>query len=265
MAKKKTKKAAVKKKAAKKIAPVKFSFNLGYGSVALILIFAAILIGIFTYSEQDAVLAAFFHDILFGLFAKTARLIPLAMAGLGIYVIKQKSYEKLHIKSLLTFLFLVCVASLVHVLSGKSIPAGELYGYGMQGVGGGFLGGILSFALVGTISTIGAVIVLIFLIVMLMSIILNVSIASAAADFVSGLLERRKNKDTNEDEEAVVPTKRTVKVKVVSKPKPDGENLDFEIDAPKKKKERKTTIASEEKDSSEIESIIFTPDPEDAI
>ncbi|MBR4173249.1 MAG: DNA translocase FtsK, partial [Clostridia bacterium] len=100
---------------------------------------------------------------------------------------------------------------------------------------------------------------------MLMSIILNVSIASAAADFVSGLLERRKNKDTNEDEEAVVPTKRTVKVKVVSKPKPDGENLDFEIDAPKKKKERKTTIASEEKDSSEIESIIFTPDPEDAI
>ena len=191
--------AEVKKKSKKKVAPKKLSAAkkkkkqaLPYQTVTLILFAAAILAGIFTYLNTNAVVAVFFHDIFFGLFAKTAWLIPIMTGGLGIYTVKQKSSSGLKAKSILLFVFAICIAALIHTIADNSIPVPELYGYGVTGVGGGLLGGLLSKGLVGTIGMAAAIVVLIFAIIMLMSLILQISVVTAVSSFISGLMGMRE-------------------------------------------------------------------------
>ncbi|MGI6280410.1 MAG: DNA translocase FtsK 4TM domain-containing protein, partial [Acutalibacteraceae bacterium] len=226
--------------------------------------------------NTEAIVAVFFHDIMFGLFAKTAYLIPPAIAGLGIYVVKMKSYDRLYIKSIMLFFFISCVAGLIHIMSDKTMPVSELYGYGVAGTGGGFLGGILSMIFVNTIGKTAAVIVLIFAIVTLMSLILKISVVTAVSTFVSGLFGMREEFEVEHPDR--YEQGRRVKKKVEriipepEKPALTGESLDFEIDNEKpKKKVKKKDISEDTKPEenvipvSEIENVIFKPEPDEPI
>lgn len=268
-----TRKKSTKKTSAKK------QNKLSYNAVAFLLIFAAALFGVFVYASTDAVVAAFFHDILYGLFAKTACFIPLMLAGLGIYVIKMQSYDRLALKSVLLFCFTVSVGALIHTLSGKTIPISELYGYGLAGVGGGLFGGLLSVAFTSIVGSTASVIIFIFAAITLMSVILKISIISAISTFVSGIFGLRKEfEDIERPDKYEQGQKVKKKVKKIvpeqEKPKLTGEILDFEIDGKEKpaSKKKKAAKAEEEKPAepiaedvipvSDIESVIFTPEPE---
>ena len=268
--------AEVKKKSKKKVAPKKLSAAkkkkkqaLPYQTVTLILFAAAILAGIFTYLNTNAVVAVFFHDIFFGLFAKTAWLIPIMTGGLGIYTAKQKSSSGLKAKSILLFVFAICIAALIHTIADNSIPVPELYGYGVTGVGGGLLGGLLSKGLVGTIGMAAAIVVLIFAIIMLMSLILQISVVTAVSSFISGLMGMREEiepQKSDKYEQGRKVKKKIEKITPEHSPQLTGEQLDFEVDEKiKKVKKTKQEPAEEVIPVDEIETVIFTPDPGEEI
>ena len=265
--KKTTGSTARKKPAAKKNAK-KQKISLPYSTVAMILFFAAVLVGVFTYLDTAAVAAVFFRDILFGLFAKTAWLIPPVLAGLGIYVVKMHSYDRLAVKSIMLFFFLSSVAAIIHTLSDTHIPVSELYGYGVAGTGGGLFGGLLSMAFVNTIGKVAALVVLIFAAVTLMSLILRISLVTAVSTFVSGLFNLREEltvEHPDRYEEGRNVNKKVKKLKREPQ-KSAGESLDFEIDLPEKKKKKTKTPAKTQEEVipvSDIERVIFEPPAEE--
>ncbi len=255
----KKKKASTKKYTHTKTAPrkkTKKMVALPYSSVAVILFFAAILTGVFTYMRTDAVVARFFHDIFFGLFSKTAYLVSVAIAGLGFYVINKKTYERLKIKAILLFVFLVCVSALIHIISDESLPISELYGYGVVGVGGGLFGGLISTFLTTTIGKVAAIIVIVFLLIALMSIILKISVITMITSFVSGLFGLREElslEPADNYEKGKKIKKKVQKIIKEERPALTGESLDFEIDGEDKifgkklkKKEESQTFSAEE-------------------
>lgn len=266
-----------KKKTTAKKTSKKQQNKLSPSAVAVLLFFFAILLGTFIYVDTDAVVAKFFHDILFGLFAKTACFLPVMLAGLGVYVIKKNSYQRLGLKSVLLFFFTVSVAALVHTLSGNSVPISELYGYGADGIGGGFFGGLISVLFVGTLGRIASAVIFIFASVTLMSVILKVSIISAVLTFISGLfglrdeLEDIEHPDKYEQGRKV--TKKVRKSSVqnddtekLKKIRTDADSLDFEIESESAKKNR-----DEEKEQkpttpdSDMENVIFSPETENLL
>jgi len=252
------KKNGSRKKSAKKI-------NMPYTSVAVILFFAAVLVGVFTYMNTQAVFALFFHDILFGLFAKTAILVPIVIVGLGVYVIKKKSYDRLKLKAILSFVFVAMIAALIHTLSGEDAYVSTLYDLGINGVGGGLLGGLLSMALVKTIGSIAATIVIIFLLVGLISVILKISVITMITSFVSGLFNLREELDIEPADKYEQGQKVKKKVqKIIPEHEKHavltGESLDFEIDGEKPKKQEKKKqkpVEEEEPVNTGLEEVIF--------
>lgn len=266
--KKKTKKKAVPKKSK----TVKKKQTLPYQTVALILFVSAVLLGIFTFMNTGAVVAVFFHDILFGLFAKTAWLVPFAVGGLGIYVIRQKKSEGLKIKGILLFAFAVCVSALVHTVSDNTVPVSELYGYGIVGEGGGFFGGLLSKCLTGTVGVAAAIVILIFAVTALTSLILQISVITAVSSFISGFMGMREEIEADKSDKYEQGRKAKKKIeKRTPEKKLTGEQLDFSVDGENKKKTEKTvqketkTEENEVISVDEIESVIFTPEPGEEI
>lgn len=271
---------AQRKKSTKKVAPKKLNTKkkykrsgLPYQTCALIFFAAAILTGIFTYMGSDAFVAVFFHDILFGLFAKTAWLIPVISAGLGVYVIKAKGTSEVKAKSIMLFFFAVCIAALIHTISDLSVPVSELYGYGIAGTGGGFFGGLLSAALVKTVGTAAAIVILVFAVIALMSLILKISVVTAVSSFISGFFAMREEIEPEKSDKYEQGRKAKKKIEKIipepaeaSEPRLTGSQLDFEVDGEKKnKKEKKENPQKDVIPIEEIETVIFKPDPGEEI
>lgn len=273
---------AQRKKSTKKVAPKKINTKnntkkkrktgtLPYQTCALILFVAAILCGIFTYMNTDAFAAVIFHDILFGLFARTAWLIPIIVAGLGIYVVKARTAEELKPKAVMLLFFAVCLSALVHTIADLSVPISELYGYGIAGEGGGLLGGLVSAALVGTVGMPATVVILIFLITALLSFILKISVVTAVSSFISGLFAMRDEIESGKSDKYEQGKKAKKKIEKILPEQEEtkrltGEQLDFEVDGGQRgKKEKKDTRKEDTNENvisiDEIENVIFKPEP----
>ena len=268
---------AKKKQAAKRTSSKKKKKQTGapfpYTGMCAILLFLSALFGVFIYTQTNAVVAGFFRDLFFGLFAKTAWFVPIVLLGLCIYTGKVRSCDRLGIKSVLCACLLVLVASLVHMLSGETLPFAELYSYGINGVGGGLLGGTLAKLLVGSIGQLASVLVALFAIVILLSVIFKISLVSAVSTFLSGLFGLREEIRTVEHPDHYEKGRKTKKriSEHHEEKRLAGEALDFTIDepkkAPKKKKEEIVQEANETKEPEEkvftaadLEEVVFTPD-----
>jgi len=260
--KKSTKKKTLSKK---KMTQKKKNNSMAYTGVSAILFFCAVLSGVFIYMQSNAVIAGFFHDFMCGLFAKTAWLVPPVLLGLSIYTMRAKGTGKLGVKSVLCTLFLVFTASLIHIMSGEEMPVSELYGYGVDGIGGGLFGGLVAKGLSGSIGTIAAVLVVVFMMIVLLSVILKISIVSAVTTFVSGLFRLREEFEEVEHPDRYEQGRKTQE-RLVHTPKTSGEDLNFEIDDPKKKKkpekQEKPAEAPKEmlEQKPELEETVFKPD-----
>lgn len=263
---------AKKKQAAKRTSSKKKKKQTGapfpYTGMCAILLFFSALFGVFIYTQSSAVVAGFFHDLFFGLFAKTAWFVPVVLLGLCIYTGKSRSCDRLGIKSALCFFLLVFVAALVHMLHGETLPFAELYSYGTNGVGGGFLGGAIAKLLIGSIGKIASVLVALFAIVILLSVIFKISLVSAASTFLSGLFGLREEIRTVEHPDHYE-TGRKTKKKISEhheEKKLAGEALDFSLDEPKKEpKKKKAEEPKKEPEeqvftAADLEEVVFTPD-----
>lgn len=258
---------AKKKQAAKRTSSKKKKKQTGapfpYTGMCAILLFLSALFGVFIYTQSSAVVAGFFHDLFFGLFAKTAWFVPVVLLGLCIYTGKSRSCDRLGIKSSLCFLLLIFIAALVHMLHGEALPFAELYSYGANGVGGGLLGGAIAKLLIGSIGKIASVLVALFVIVILLSVIFKISLVSAVSTFLSGLFGLREEIRTVEHPDHYAAGRKT-KQKISEHQEEKrlaGEDLDFSIDDPQKESKRKKEEAEEKVfTAADLEEVVFTPE-----
>ncbi len=254
--KRKTTKKPVERKKGTYTQAKKKTFKLTYGAMSLILFFATILTGVFIYIPNEAFVAKLIRDVFFGLLGNTAYILPAIILALGIYVIKKKNYERLEKKSILCSVILILVASLIHIISAGDLPIGEMYGYGVTGVGGGLLGGLLGLLLLTTIGKIAAIIVLVAALVAVVSATLRISLLEMISSFFGGLFTKKekgkkrvKEEEYEDYEEEEIPHGRRVRGR--NKLGVTGKNLDFDIDE-KKKDQNKADAFTQA-----IESVIF--------
>ena len=223
---------------------------LHYSVHIVILSLCAILMGIFLYTNGTGILTVIIREILLSLFSVSAYLIPVILAGLAIYVGKQKRTDKLTIKLVLSLVGCVILSAIYQIISEGILPYSDLIMYGSSLVGGGLFGGIIANILTPLIPKAASIIILIFALIAIISLLIKISVFSMIAGFIQGLFKLRDEigevdhkgaKDKGK--KAANKIKKTVEAK---------KNIDFEIDD-KSVEEKKTT-------KEKIEEVIFNPD-----
>ncbi len=213
------------------------------------MIIAAVLVGIFTYGSAQGVLAGWINDAMFGLFSVAAYLVPLVIFALGIYVFKVKRTNNLMYKLCLSLVEVVLVGSLVTIFWQKELPMiSALWGYGIEGMGGGLLGGALAIMLNGLIGRAATIVVILILFAVIMGLILRISFTSLIGNIENRREEEEKDRTYTKNSHA------------------DDEISDKMVRA-KKKLSTFTKSASvedkkteEKEDEKEQEQIVFDPD-----
>ncbi|MBO5059572.1 MAG: DNA translocase FtsK 4TM domain-containing protein [Clostridia bacterium] len=179
---------------------VKGKSPYAYAAAGAWTILAAVLIGIFTYGNAQGVLAGWINDAMFGLFSVTAYLVPPVIFALGVYVFKVKRTNKLALKICLSIIEIILIGSLVMLFSKGEFPMiSTLWGYGIDNLGGGVLGGTLAILLSGLIGKAASIVVVLVLIAVILSLILKISFVSILDSFASGYRSVREEFDEVED------------------------------------------------------------------
>ena len=163
-------------------------------------ILAGILIAIFTYGNAQGVVAGWINDAMFGLFSVTAYLVPIVILAIGIYVFKVKRTNKLALKIGLSLLEIVLLGSLVTLFWQSEYPMiSALWGYGIEGTGGGVLGGAIAILLEKLIGRAASVVVILVVFAVILSLILKISFVSVLDSFARGFKGARDEFDEIED------------------------------------------------------------------
>ena len=221
------------------------------------LVLAAILLAIFTYGSAEGVLAGWINDLMFGLFAGTAYLVPPALLAIGIYAFKVRRTNKLALKTGLVMLEIVLIGSLIMLFWQEEMPTiASLWGYGINGIGGGVLGGtiaiILSKYLIGRVA---AVVVVIVLIGILMTFIMNVSFTSIIESFMGSEKKELKEREAGGISETIVRAKK--RIEELAEIKAEKENDAFFDDGDEIKSKKKWK--KEDKPEEKTETVEFDP------
>ncbi|MBR4173300.1 MAG: DNA translocase FtsK, partial [Clostridia bacterium] len=141
-----------------------------YISSAVIVLIVSVILGIFTYSpttESIGVVGAYIHNCLFGLFAKSAYLLPFALFCVGIYVLKVKRTNKLSSKIIWTIIETVLLGALTMLVYKGEYPLiSRLWSDGIEGCAGcgGVLGGLVAISLSKMIGRTASLIIVLALI-----------------------------------------------------------------------------------------------------
>lgn len=148
----------------------------------------AILLAIFVYFNSTGFLSGAVRNLLFGLFASVAYLVPLVIGALAVYAAKRKDTRRFFIKCGLCFASAVLLGSFIQLLMPGSTPAAsELWGLGLTGKGGGIFGGLLAIFIESMVGSAGGCVIVIALLFVLFSVIFKVSFISMIQSFFSGV------------------------------------------------------------------------------
>ena len=233
--------------------------QLHYSVQAVILSLAAILTGVFLYTNGTGVLNIVVKDILLALFSVTAYLIPIILAGLCIYVCDRKSTDKLVIKLVLSLIGCVLLSAMYQIIFEGEFEYSELVTYGTSLVGGGLFGGVIANILYSLLGKAASIIILIFAMIADISLLIKVSLFTIGTTFISGLFKIReeiREVDYEGSQKKGKAAAKVVKQRVEAKKK----NIDFEI-GEEDEKPIKSTEEKKPKDiQARIDEIVFNPD-----
>ncbi len=203
---KKATSSSAKKTSSKKTAKKKSDISLIAGYTAVYL-FAAVLLGVFIYGSDSALVSTAVRTFLLGLFGKCAVVLPVMFTALAIYLIKLKNIPKFKHKTLVAVILLIIISSLLHLLDTDMIPISQAYTTGASlghlelSMGGGLIGALIAVSLSSLISRFGTAVVLLALLVLFTSLITGYSLFGAAAGFLGGIGSAIKEEFTNVDNE----------------------------------------------------------------
>ncbi len=198
-----------KRKPIKKEEPKKKSY--GYAVAGIWTLIAGVLLAIFTYGAHEGVVANWIHDALFGLFSITAYFVPVAVIALGIYVFNVKRVNKFSKKLLQSLFVIIFLGALVTLFWQSEYPRIEnLWGYGIEKMGGGFLGGVFAILLAKLFGRAAAIVIILVMFAITLMFLFNVSFASIF-EGAFGAKEKVKEKidaiDTTEISDKIVKAK----------------------------------------------------------
>lgn len=180
-----------------------------YAMSGIWLVVTAVLLGIFTYGNAQGVVAGFINDAMFGLFSITAYFVPACIMAIAIYVFRVKRTNNLTMKICLSLLSIVYVAALVMLFWQDDLPrVSSLWGYGIQNLGGGFLGGSVAILLKKLFGKAASVVIILVLLAVNMCLIFRVSFTELVESFA-----KKKEEYDGDDEPADYATGRIIEAK----------------------------------------------------
>ncbi len=237
---------------------------------------ATILFSIFCYFPPaiTGLLGKVIHtNILLGLFSSTMYLIPVILLGLTIYLFKVKDIGRMLKKAGFSFLVLILLASLFQLfITTKDSPIviANLHSQGTNLTGGGFVGGILAFAIYNLIGKYASIILVVFLMLLFTSILFKISFISILKSIIEGL--KSEIDDINDVDVSKKIKDARKKAASNKKQKKDDDNSDVNsfIDSDNSSKKADDTSISEEELQKRIDKLIYentdlpkeTPEPE---
>lgn len=233
--KKKTTNQTKRKTTKRKVNNNKSKKNINNHSIYIIVnSIVSILLVIFMYIDQSGVVNMAVKNFLLGIFGKTAYIVPLASICTTIYISRTRDVKKYKIKVLLTFILLIILSSIVHLMTKVIVPIDTAYGYGIDLVGGGLFGALLGVGLYTLFKRIASVIILFFAFFILVSVLTKVSIFSAVTSFMQGLFvdmrdEINEIEQIDNYEKGANVKKKAVKKKIEKKQKQAALDLPIEF------------------------------------
>ena len=140
---------------------------------------------------------------LFGLFGLMAYVFPLIGALAVIYCILQK--EKRTSKLVCGIIFFVCLCAFVHMISFKGFLDAGILSYftdcARNGIGGGIIGGLFSFALAKAVGIVGAYIIVILAMIICLLIICEIPLLASIKSLFTRVRSREKDYDDYDEDE----------------------------------------------------------------
>ncbi len=204
---------------------------------------AAILLGILLYSAEDkiGIVGAPLKHCFLGLFSKSAYILPIIIACIGAYTFSVKRTNHLTKKIVFSIIELILIGSLIMLFYRWDYPAIlDLWQYGIDGQGGGLLGGLIAIALSKLIGKTAALVIVLMTFVFILCRIFNISFADLKEIFA------RDEEEEDEEGEEVPQGDTSVKVKkpIISKivPQKAEKEIDAENVVTKPQKEEKEEI-----------------------
>lgn len=151
-------------------------FISSYGVYSVAGILCAVFLAIFIYFNVDGggIISGAIHNAMLGSFGVSAYLLPVAIGGVSVYFILNKSIKEFWVKLTQSLALLVSAGALVSIISGVEMH--NAYTSGVSSDGGGVIGTAIASALISLIQTPATVLVLILLILLFVCMITRVNI-----------------------------------------------------------------------------------------
>ncbi len=189
MAKRKMKKGTGKRKK-------KAEWNIQGEIVALLIMALGFLMGISFFTSAAGVFGNYFKDICMGLLGVISYALPLIVTFYGIHFIIKKGYFDNTYKYVLGLVSLTLFSAIIQIFHydpDSQLSIGEsfktFYVEGMNGVGGGVIGGAIAEPIINMFGVWGASIILLFCILILLMIITQISVFSIVA-YISNVVKK---------------------------------------------------------------------------
>lgn len=179
---------------------------------SMLLIVVGIVLSVIIYSTNLGIFGTFIKNYLFeGIIGKVTIVIPIALIILGIYVIF-RDFSRLKLKAFQVIILFISIAGIVSLIDRNKIFIQEIeiknfmeyiilfYKSGVEGIGGGVLGGIIAIPLAFGFNNTVAYVILIAAIAIMTIIITGITISSIIVglkDGIVNIIERKKKEYNN--------------------------------------------------------------------
>lgn len=219
------------------------------------MLLAGVLLAIFTYGSAQGVVAGFINDLMFGLFSLTAYFVPIVVMVLGIYVFRVRRTNKLMLKLGLSILAVVLVGALVMLFWQEKMPEiSALWGYGIENIGGGVLGGTVAILLKNLFGKAASVVIILALLAVDLCFVFRVSFTEIFETI------SKEKEEYYDDEPQDYATGRIIEAKRKSEEIAESAKVDpdiFGISEEPEKKTKKKAKTEEKKEENEFDAEEF--------
>ena len=207
------------------------------------LLLAGVLLAIFTYGSAQGVVGGFINDLMFGLFSLTAYFVPIVVIALGIYVFRVRRTNNVMMKLGLSILAVVLVGALVTLFWQEKMPEiSALWGYGIENIGGGVLGGTIAILLKNLIEKNASIVVILVLLAIDLCFVFRVSFTEIFETISREREEYEYDEPTERATGKIIEAKRkSEEIAKAAKVDPDIFGLQEEPQKKVKKKEKPET------------------------
>lgn len=182
--------------------------QVNYDIVAIIMIAIGIFVGVSMFTNITGVVGECVKNLLLGLFGGTAYILCFAMIACSIYYIIKREMGKYRGKSIMAGILFVCICVFWHIVDNVSTGDGivdiisSLWNHGIDGEGGGLVGGIIGVPMCSLLNFWGSIIILIPIVLILVICVFEISLASIASFFRNLFTKEYEVMDESDVDEA---------------------------------------------------------------